>query len=301
MSIRAAAAAAALATMTPATAALADAADPSLLQAIEGGKLILDLRPRYEQVDQDGLFREAKAFTLRTQLGWRTESWRNLVAQVEMENVADLDGQHFNSTINGKTSYPAIPDPPTTELHVAQLQWTPDQDVTITAGRQRVDLDDQRFIGTVNWRQDEQTFDAARLDGQLGRFSLTYVYLEQINRPFAEALDWRSDSHALNLYFTAAPTLRLEGFGYLFDFRESPANSTQTYGAKASGRLPLGPLKLIYAATYARQEPYGTNPGRFGLDYWHAELTGAAGPVSVTADYEVLGGDGSHGFGTPLA
>jgi hypothetical protein len=296
-----AAVAAAVVAAAPAGAALADPVQPSLLQAIEGGRPILDLRPRYEQVDQNGLFREAEAFTLRTQLGWRTAAWRRLVAQVEMENVVDLDGQRYNSTLNGKTAYPVVGDPPTTELHVAELQWTPVRDLSATVGRQRINLDDQRFIGTVNWRQDEQTFDAARVDGALGRFSLTYIYLEHIDRPFAQAQDWSSDSHALNVRFAAAPALKLEGFGYAFDFRQSPANSTQTYGATASGQVQLAPVKLTYAATYARQQPYRNNPGRFGLNYWHGQLAGSAGPWSVKADYEVLGGDGVHGFATPLA
>jgi hypothetical protein len=36
--------------------------------------------------------------------------------------------------------------------------------LTVTLGRQRVNLDDQRFIGAAAWRQHEQTFDAARAE-----------------------------------------------------------------------------------------------------------------------------------------
>jgi hypothetical protein len=32
----------------------------------------------------------------------------------------------------------------------------------LTLGRQRINLDDQRFVGSVGWRQNEQTFDAVR-------------------------------------------------------------------------------------------------------------------------------------------
>ena len=34
---------------------------------------------------------------------------------------------------------------------------------TVTLGRQRIVLDDHRFVGNVGWRQNEQTFDAIRV------------------------------------------------------------------------------------------------------------------------------------------
>jgi hypothetical protein len=296
-----AALAAGTAQAAPVGATAPPGAEPSLLQAIAAGSILIDLRPRYEGVDQAGIAKRADAYTLRTQLGWRTAPWHDLTAELGFENVAVLGGQHYNSTINGKTQYPVIGDPPTTELHVAQIGWTPDPNISAVVGRQRINLDDQRFIGTANWRQDEQSFDAARLDARLGRFSLTYVYLERINRVYAQALNWNSDSHALNAYYTLGQPLRLEGFYYAFDFRQAPANSSLTYGGRLSGQLQLPPLRLSYAATYGRQEPYGNNPAQFGLNYWHGELTGGWSMFSVKADYEVLGGDGAHGFSTPLA
>ena len=43
--------------------------------------------------------------------------------------------------------------------HLAKYGWT-DLDATLIFGRQRIKLDDDRFIGNVGWRQNEQTFDA---------------------------------------------------------------------------------------------------------------------------------------------
>src|SRR5690606_41319719 len=59
---------------------------------------------------------------------------------------------------------------------------------------QAIGLDDQRFIGPSGWRQDEQTFDAVRGDSRLGKLALTGVWIGQVNRVFAEELDWDSDS-----------------------------------------------------------------------------------------------------------
>jgi hypothetical protein len=275
--------------------------DSSIIDAIRESKLTIDLRPRYEGVDQAGFTKDAEAFTLRTQLGLETGAWNDLRIQLGFQNVSSLGPQRYNSTINGQTQYPVVADPPTTELHVADLVWTPDSHFTATVGRQRINLDDQRFIGTVNWRQDEQSFDAARIDAQMGNLSLTYVYLEHINRVFSDVLDWDSDSHALNVYYTLAKPLKLEGFYYAFAFANSPANSSLTYGGKVSGQLSLSPVELVYAGTYARQQSYRNDPARFGLDYWHGELSGTVAAFTLKGEYEILGGNGLRGFGTPLA
>ncbi|MGL1204265.1 alginate export family protein, partial [Vibrio parahaemolyticus] len=43
-----------------------------------------------------------------------------------------------------------------------------DRRSTITVGRQRITLDDQRWVGNAGWRQNEQRFDAARIETRLG-------------------------------------------------------------------------------------------------------------------------------------
>ena len=91
-------------------------------------------------------------------------------------------------------------------------------------------IDDQRFVGNVGWRQDEQTFDALRADFTLGRLKATYAYVFHVNRIFGQALDWKSVSHLLNVTYAVADPLRLEGFVYALDFSNSPANSTLTAG-----------------------------------------------------------------------
>ena len=61
-----------------------------LIEAIAAGKPILELRPRYENVDQANLARDAEAFTLRTHLGWETAAWNGFKALVELEDVHRL-------------------------------------------------------------------------------------------------------------------------------------------------------------------------------------------------------------------
>ncbi|MGA0602856.1 alginate export family protein [Caulobacter sp. KR2-114] len=290
-----------------AVAADATPAVDSPMAAIVQGKLILEIRARYEDVDQANLANDAQAFSVRTRLGWQTASWQGLQALVEMENVFHLDDSHYNvavpggTSLNGRTQYPIINDPSVTELNRAQLTWTASPHLSLTAGRQRILIDDQRFVGNVGWRQDEQTFDAVRADAHLGGFQATYAYVFHVNRIFGQSLDWRSDSHLVNASYTVSPRLKLEGFVYALDFGNAATSSTLTRGLRLSGKAPAGPLKLTYDATWARQGAYGDNPARFGLDYWQASATATWKIASVRADYEQLDGNGTRGFITPLA
>ena len=186
-------------------------------------------------------------------------------------------------------------------MNRAQLTWTPNKLFTATVGRQRVNLDDQRFIGSVNWRQDEQTLDAVRGDFAYGKLKATYLYIGKVNRIYAQALDWDSDSHALTAAYDFGAPLKLEGFFYALDFKQAPSSSTKTVGVRATGALKFDAVKLAYAGSYAHQTDYRNNPGDFGLDYWMGEGAATYGAFTVKVNYESLAGDGKRGFATPLA
>lgn len=272
----------------------------NLAEAITLGSPILDMNVRAAFVEQAGFARDAEALTVRTRLGWRTAPFHGFSALVEIEDVSPVVGR-YNSTTNGKTAYPAEPDPDGTELNRAQLSWTNGQGETVTAGRQRIILDDARFIGNVGWRQDEQTFDSLRADATLGPVTATYAYVWDVNRVFAETADWDSDSHLLNLSWAPSAMLKLTGFVYALDLTQAPAQSTVTYGARASGGGEAHGLRWSYAASYAVQKDYRSNPLDLSLDYMLAEGGLGKGPFTATLSYEVLEGDGVAGFSTPLA
>ncbi len=276
-------------------------AAPTLPEAIAGGKLLLEERVRYEAVDQANFADQAEAFTARTRLGWETADWHGLKALMEFEDVRQLGGEDYNTTVNGKTAFPVIGDPDVTALDRLQLAWTPNATFSTTLGRQRIILDDQRFVGNVGWRQDEQTFDALRVDGTFGKLKTTYAYVGQINRVFAERLDWDSDSHLFQAVYSVSEPLKLQGFVYALDFEQSAANSTLTTGGKATGSVWAGLVKVVYGATYASQSDYGRNPGSFTLDYWEADAAAVFDIYTAKVAWESLEGDGVRGFATPLA
>jgi len=129
-------------------------------------KPIVEARLRYETVDQAGpaplsSSRDANAVTMRLRAGGEISKgpWALLV---EGEGTLAID-EDYNSGVNGKTLYPIVPDPENVEANRVQIQYRT-KPLIVTVGRQRINLDDQRFVGSVAWRQNEQTFDAVRVE-----------------------------------------------------------------------------------------------------------------------------------------
>lgn len=287
----------------PETAPQPAAPELTLSDAIANGKVILEARLRAEFVEQANIANEASAYTLRTRLGWETAAWNGFTGLIEFENVTQLSDEDYNSGINGKTSFPTVSDPEGTEINRAQISWSPSPMFQAVLGRQRIMLDDQRFIGNVGWRQDEQTFDAARADLALGKFKATYIYSNYVNRILADERDWDGEINLLNASYAFADPLKLTGFAYLTDIETAGAtgNSNQTYGARATGKLWAGLVGVSYALTYAQQEDYGSNTANFDLDYAGAEVSAQFDIYTARLAYESLEGNGARGFTTPLA
>ena len=286
----------------------------TISDAISAGHLLLEVRARYESVDQTKtatLRNNARAQTVRTRLGWETADWNGFKGRLEFEDVRQVGAERYAVNVPGATTaplngadkarYPLVNDPEGTELNRLQIAWTPSAALSLTVGRQRILINDQRFVGNVGWRQDEQTFDAVRADVAFGRFKATYAYVTHINRVLAEKRDWDSDSHIANVTWSPAEALRVEGFVYALDFSNSAANASVTKGLKASGKTWVGLYQLAYNATYAHQSDYRGNSTPFGLDYWGVDVAGTFDIYTAKVSYESLEGNGTRGFTTPLA
>ncbi|HEX6858656.1 MAG TPA: hypothetical protein VF138_00440 [Caulobacteraceae bacterium] len=270
--------------------------------AESGGDLILDARLRYETVSQDGL-QDAQALTLRTRLGYETPVWRGFRALAEAENVTALVDD-YNSTTNGRTAYAVVADPETTELNRAQVSWSGSRGWAVL-GRQRLVLGAARFVGNVGFRQNEQTFDAFRVDLRPRKdVTLTYAYLDRIHRVFGDDNpqgEWDSDTHLGQLDWKR-PAGQVSAYAFLMAFENAPAQSNATYGARLAGsRAVGGELSATYEAEYARQTDHRNSPTSFDLDYLALAGGLKSGTRWASVGVERLGGDGARGFATPLA
>lgn len=278
-------------------------------------KPLIDARVRYEDVDQAGFSRDADAVTARVRAGIEA-STGPFSFLVESEATLAID-EHYNSGVNGKTTFPIVADPQNIELNRIQLQFRGLPKTLVTVGRQRINLDDQRFVGSVGWRENEQTFDAARVEwsGIKGvKADVTYAWSDRtiygINGGRFGATTRPQAIHGDDVFANLSYATRLgtlTGFAYLVDEDETVValrrNSSQTFGARFAGGYPLTKaVKLTYAASYARQSDYKTNPLNYRADYYLGELGIEAKGAKLMGGYEVLGTDaGVFGFQTPFA
>lgn len=298
---RAAAAAPLIACMMP----LATIAQPAPeVEPDDDIKLIANARVRYETVDRDANAETANALTYRLRAGLETSAIADTVLLIEVDHVQDLIGE-FNSTLNGRTEFPVVADPSVTELNRLQLVNTSLPDTKVTLGRQRLILDDARFVGNVGWRQNEQTFDGLRVQNtSFGRLSIDVSYINQVNRIFGNESPvgvWEGDNYIVNVSYPTALG-KVTGFAYLLDIDNAGGVfSSQTLGARLAGAKEIGGGKLSYVASYAQQDDYGASPFDYGADYAFAEGTFAKHGFSGGIGYEVLGADTERAFQAPLA
>jgi hypothetical protein len=267
-----------------------------------GGDWILDTRLRYESVSQEGL-EDADAFTWRTRLGYETPAWAGWRALAEIEGVAQFN-DNFNDTVNGNTGFAIVADPEALELNRLRLSWTGTEERRAIVGRQRIVLNNARFVGNVGFRQNEQTFDAVRLEARpFETVSATYAYIDRVRRIFGDDSpqgEWESDSHVAQLD-ADLPFGRASAYALLLDFQNAPAQSSQTYGVRWSHEWDASDFKPRLTLEAATQSDYRANTAPFDLGYQHAEFGLRRGHWGATLGGERLEGDGVRGFSTPLA
>jgi len=277
--------------------------ESGLDRILKEAKPLLNVRLRYESVDQAGIARDADAVTSRVRAGFETGAIADTKFLGEFDWTAAIS-EKYNSTVNGKTQYPVVADPDGAELNRLQLTNTSLPATKITLGRQVVNLDDQRFVGSVAWRQNDQTLDAVRVENSAIRnLTLTGLYVIQTNRVFgADSPVGRieGDTVLLNAAYKT-PFGVFSGFAYWIDFEGLDSLSSRTLGVRFAGAKKMAPVTLAYQLSYAHQNDAYANPFTYKADYYLVDVSLGAAGFNVGAGYEVLSGDGARAFQTPLA
>lgn len=259
-------------------------------------KPLIDARLRYEHVDQAGIADSADAMTLRLRSGAQADTGP-FSALVEGEGTLAIDG-HYNDGLNGRP-LPLVADAQTVQLTRAQVSYAANG-MRVTAGRQMLELADQRFVGSMPWRQNEQTFDAVRMQWSgIKGLSMDATYSWSVRTVNGiQGVGARPQSIGGNNWFGilgyATPLGTVSGFAYLVDQDAAAVSgfqlSTQTYGVRLAGsRALVGGLKLAYTGSFAQQGNYARNPNTYHADYWLGEGTLSGKVLAGTVGYEVLG------------
>lgn len=281
---------------------------------------IIDARLRFEHIDQPTT--DADAVTLRVRAGFELRhkpSKISLLAEAEGTVAISNNYNAFPFVIASsqrRTQFSVVPDPQGIELNRLQLQYK-GKAVTVTVGRQRYNLDDQRFVGAVGWRQNEQTFDAARIEAKFGPVNLDGSYLISQRTIYGSEGGPRTAYDGNFVFLGAGAKLgpvNIKAFSYLLDYDTAEQGGTQaitladtqTYGLRATSSLVLAKdLKLNLAASYANQSGWKQNPVNYSADYIGLEGGLAFKRLGVVVGYEKLGSDasvaGGRSFQTPMA
>lgn len=312
-------------------AALASAAKPvekffngKIPDALANGKFNLNVRLRYEQVDEEGapgITKDSYAPTIRTRFGYTSAPLYGFQGMLEGVNVSALGPEHnYNAAgSDGQGARPVVADPPLTRLDQAWLAYGYANWISAKVGEQQINLDNQRFVGDVNWRQNMQTFNAASAASEpIPHLDLYYSYIWDVHRIYGNVgglapanTDFHSHSHLINVSYSGWKYGRFVAYTYLLDLKNGAgdANSDATYGGYFAGNAPVSDeLAFDYRAEFAWQTDYGNSLLRYGTQYYNLEGGANIKPFALGAGYEDLGSGANTGvaggrasFRTPLA
>jgi len=287
------------------TANVATASEDGL-NIFNNAKFSGEIRPRFEYANKEEGAEGASAFTARTRLAIATDSLAEvdgLNAKIGVTTVNNFGYTNYKDGAGQGNEYELILDPQQAMLSEAFLTYTK-ADTTLLAGRSHVNLDDQRFIGTVGWRQMERAYDTVTvinksIEGLTVLGSYVYGFQGVSAAPTADTA-----SVLLNVNYKVSDAIVVSGFSYML------ANIHDTYGLRVTGKAPVGDIKLNYAVSYAMQADntmqYGSADitNKIEAAYYDISIGANIDGIIVGAEYEVLGeatGDSTKGFTTPLA
>jgi hypothetical protein len=304
----------ALATTTSGISAACAEDSTNLLTALEQTRPLVDIRLRYEDVQQVGIPLNAHAETLRARLGFLTGKFLDTQLLAEGEAMTRLDRDYRpDNSVPTYTRFPVVADPENHVVNRLALTNTSLPQTAITVGRQRINLDDQRFVGASNWRQNEVTFDAARIVNQsIQNLTVDLTFLDRVHRVYgidSPQGTYKGDNYLANLAYQL-PIGKLTGFAYVLQFDPIPGltgvldprrGSTATYGGRFVGSWSLPSVKFGYVLSYAWEESRANNPLTFTNGYFNGELNATVRSFTVAVAEEIMQGNGTIGFITPLA
>jgi hypothetical protein len=231
--------------------ALAAHAEETVGEALTNGKVAVDVRYRYETVDQETFSEDAKASTIRFRLGYRTGSYHGLFAYGEFEGINAVGKEEYDDSPPSSSIFPIVADPEGSEFNQVYLGYEGLANTVFMFGRQRITLDNHRFIGNVGWRQNEQTYDAfsARYDAT-EKLAFFYGHLNNANTILGEdhptASERNLNADLLNVSYDF-PVGTLTGYAYLLELESTPLDSHQNIGTPISPTTRTPPPRSTQA------------------------------------------------------
>ncbi|NOS89600.1 MAG: alginate export family protein [Methylococcaceae bacterium] len=277
----------------------------------KNGAVKVDLTYRYENVNQDlGKTQTANANTARLRAGLMSPTFFGFQGYAEYEGNLAMQ-EDYNSTRNKNVGYSTVADPEKSELNQLWLTFNGIPDTIIKGGRQRIKLDDDRYIGNVGWRQMETTYDGVLVthnNQQLFGLTINAGYIGNV-QTFTATTE-NIEAPILNVSYKVGDYGTAIGYGYWLDYteKENYEKSSQTYGLRFSNyQKPGDTMKLsdnyglVYTAEWARQDDYGHGKTQYSADRYNVMGGFTAYNFTFQGAMEQLDGKGvNKHFDTPL-
>lgn len=302
----------AIAALTAVWAAAAHAQDAgpfALPEALARGRLSLELRPRYNHIEESNKPERTEGGTVRVAGGWRSAPYRGLRLTLEAIHTNHFGPKRFNDdpALRVSSPYPLLPDPRHTGVNQAHVEYAASDELGVRVGRQVVRLDNQRWVSDNDFRQIPQLFDGAAA-----------MYTGFANTALEAGHFWRvrttgGPTAALRLTtmraaWNPARGHSLAAYAVLHDQAQNGAftgfadSSYRVVGAKAEGVFTgWRAVELPYIAEYAQQRPHADGDARVRASYWRLGAGASAGNFTARYDFEVKGSNrGLYGLQTPL-
>ncbi|RYY76854.1 MAG: hypothetical protein EOO52_04995 [Gammaproteobacteria bacterium] len=266
---------------------------------------------------------DARAASLLLRLNLDSKWSENIETHLQLDNVnRAFKNEHSDGVdLNGN---PVIPDAEGFDLNQAYVALNYDS-VKFQLGRQRINLDDQRFIGGNGFWQNEQTFDAALTNIKfLSNSQFTYAYIGNVNRIFGDQADnnlspgdegyesWdgarpaamlgdhKHHTHIAQLNYNEWDYSQIIAYAYAIDNKTQPTASNNTFGANYNFTYKADVLKYRVRIESALQKQPELNDSPL-LTYYLLDANIGVNRFEFNGRYEVLSNKEGVNFITPLA
>lgn len=289
--------------------ARADEPEPGLADAFSHGRFSLELRPRYNRIDEGDKPERTEGVTMRVIAGWRSAPWNGLRLTIEGIHTGHLGAKNFNDdgALFATSPYPLLPDPGTTDFNQVHLEYSGLPATRVRAGRQVVRMDSQRWVSDNDFRQIPQLFEGVSVaNTSLANTELYAAHFDRVRT--TSGTDNSLKLSLAHVAFNPAPGHSLAAYGVFHDQPQNGAftgfanSSYRVLGARAEGELVApGGIELAYVVDAASQRAYAGGDPRIDARYWRVGGGAEWHETTLRLDHEVKGSNGgAYGVQMPL-
>jgi len=281
---------------TPNDATAAKESTPHIYEIFSDVKFKGQIRPRLEMADvKDNALESANALTARIHLSATAGLFEieGLSATIGVQSINNMGYTNYSVPSTNPKKYDVINDPQAAMLSEASIDYKVGE-TALHAGRSQLNLDNQRFIGTVGWRQLERSYDTISVTNKdIKNLELMAAYLYGY-AGVGGTTTTDTNSAILHAKYTLFEALSITAYDYML------GSHSDTLGVALEGKSAFEGAKLDYHAEFALQKDptleYQVENVKADAFYYNLDLGANISGLLVGINYEFLSGtDGNDG------